>query len=163
MQGRPEQQSASVVQVASVIWQPAAHRKPVSGLPMQGRPQQSALDAHCMPTWLCGSAHSMVQPGSFGAHAEMPQRGMPRLSCLHVSYWSTLPAQQFAFALHDPLWRRQIAPAGEQELPLSQRPTVNPGVIWHITFDSLSGCPGPPQQSSSFVQSSPVGRQPDGG
>src|SRR5687768_15319226 len=41
---------------------------------------------------------------------------------------------------------------------------LKPGSLRHITFDRLlSGLPGPPQQSLSCPQSSPVGRQPLGG
>ena len=57
-----------------------------------------------------------------------------------------------------------MAPAGEHELPLSQRPTVKPGSFRHIAFETAwSAEPGPPQQSLSSVQSSPVGRHPLGG
>jgi hypothetical protein len=81
-----------------------------------------------------------------------------------VSIVSTLPEQQFAFALHSTDCRRQIAPAGEHALPLSQRPIVKPGSLRHMPCEvELSGRPGPPQQSLSFWQSSPVGRQPLGG
>jgi hypothetical protein len=114
--GRPEQQSAVVVQAPPCATHVEPHTKPVSGLPTQGRPQQSALDAHGWPAWLAGSVQSTPTP--------TPQRGMPSASWWHVSNWSTLPAQQFAFALHSTLCRRQIAPAGEHELPLSQRPTA---------------------------------------
>jgi len=56
-----------------------------------------------------------------------------------------------------------MAPAGEQELPLSQRPTALVPTFWQRTFAVESGVPGPPQQSSSRRHSSPVGRQPLGG
>jgi len=154
LHGRPEQQSAPVVHAPPLCTQEAAQTKPnsVPGVGTHGLPQQSALDAHVIP----------------GVNAQGPaaaaQRGMPRLSWWHVSFCSTLPAQQFAFALHEFDCRRQIAPAGEHELPLSQRPSAKPGSLRHVTFDSaLSGLPGPPQQSLSFPQTSPVGRQPLGG
>ena len=72
---------------------------------------------------------------------------MPRLSWAHVSNCRTLPAQQFAFALHETLCRRQIAPAGEHELPLLQRPTVFGATFSQVTFDCApSGEPTEPQQ-----------------
>jgi hypothetical protein len=41
----------------------------------------------------------------------------------------TLPAQHLSVAEHEFVARRQIEPAGEQELPLSQRPTLAPGAF----------------------------------
>jgi hypothetical protein len=150
------QQSAEVVHAPPVVMQPAPQARSHSlppGMGTQGRPQQSALLAQGVPAG-GGVAQSI---------SACRQRGMPRLSCAQVSFWSTLPAQQFAFALHWIACRRQIAPAGEHEFPLSQRPTEKPGAFWQRTFAPLSGCPGPPQQSPSSWHSSPVGLQPLGG
>ena len=157
--GRPEQQSAVVVH-APAEGMHFAETHTNGGVPAgfgtHGRLQQSALDAQALPTNVEGSA---VQSTSAAR-----QRGMPRLSCLQVLFCSTLPAQQFALALHDCDCRRQIAPAGEHELPLSQRPTAAPEAFEHVTFDlSPSGNVADPQQSLSSVQSSPVGWQPLGG
>lgn len=157
--GRPEQQSAVVVHApADGMHFAVTHTNGgvPAGFGTQGRLQQSALDAHALPANVEGSA---VQSTSAAR-----QRGMPRLSCLHVFFWSTLPAQQFALALHDCDCRRQIAPAGEHALPLSQRPTVAPDAFEHVIFDlSPSGSVAEPQQSLSSTQSSPVGWQPLGG
>lgn len=157
--GRPEQQSAVVVHAPPEGMHFAAlHTKggEPDGLGTHGRLQQSALDAHALPVNVAGSA---VQSTSAAR-----QRGMPRLSCLQVFFWSTLPAQQFAFALQDSDWRRQMAPAGLHLLPLSQRPIVAPAALEQVTFESgPSGSVAEPQQSLSSWQSSPVGWQPLGG
>jgi hypothetical protein len=72
-----------------------------------------------------------------------------------------LPAQQLAFALHELVDRRQIAPAGLQELPLVHRPTSFVPDFSQVTWAlSPSGNPSDPQQSLSARQTSPVGRQP---
>ncbi len=152
-QGRPEQQSAVVVQ-APADGTHFADTHTNGGVPdgfgTHGRLQQSALDAHALPAKVVGSA---VQSTSAAR-----QRGMPRLSCLQVFFWRTLPAQQFALALHDCDWSRQIAPAGEHDLPLSQRPVVAPAAFSHCTSDFVpSGSVAEPQQSLLSVQSSPVG------
>ena len=70
------------------------------------------------------------------------QRGMPRLSRRQVAFCMTLPAQQFALALHDWLCRRQMPPAGVQALPLSQRPiglspSLTPACIAEHSLDQL--------------------------
>src|SRR5262249_28858740 len=150
----PEQQSASVVHAPPLVTHALPQTKPNSepGVGTHGLPQQSADDAHAMPgVKLHGPAAAA-------------QRGMPRLSWWQGSIVSTLPVQQSAFGWQLTDGGRQSAPAGGPELPLSQRRIVGPGSLRHITFDGLlSGRPGPPQQSLSFVHSSPVGRQPLGG
>jgi hypothetical protein len=135
------------------------------GFGTQGSPQQSALEAQAVPA---GFGPVTVQSTSGSA----VQRGMPRRSCLQFKgcVW-TVPAQQRSVALHEFVARRQIAPAGLQALPLSHRPNVAPGAFAQTT--SLDwpppetfvepGEPITPQQSASFWQSSPVGRQPLGG
>lgn len=70
MHGRPEQQSASVVQVPPLFTHESPQTKPNSepGEGTHGLPQQSADDAHAMP------GVNMQGP------AAAAQRGMPRLS-----------------------------------------------------------------------------------
>ena len=91
------------------------------GLPLQ----QSALEAH---------------PAPASRHAGPVQRGMPRLSCLHVSCgcFSQLPAQQLQFLLQLMLLSLQVSPLGMHELPASeppvglrQMPTVAGAVMTH--------------------------------
>jgi len=74
VQGSPEQQSADVVQELPVMTQAPPHTNPDSLVAdcTQGRPQQSALDAHDIPILVAGSVQTMPVP--------TPQRGMPRLS-----------------------------------------------------------------------------------
>jgi hypothetical protein len=80
-----------------------------------------------------------------------------------------VPAQQRSVALHEFVASRQMAPAGEHALPLSQRPTAAVGLDfaqWTFVISPRGlpfGTPGAPQQSLSVVQSSPVGWQPLGG
>ena len=83
----------------------------------------------------------------------------------------TVPEQQRSVALHEFDARRQIAPAGLQAFPLSQRPTVAPGAFSQRTSVLLPppdefvepAEPSAPQQSLSERQSSPVGWHPLGG
>jgi hypothetical protein len=76
----------------------------------------------------------------------------------------TFPAQQLFSALHDVVASLQIAPAGRQERPLSQRPTRSVGFdLLHVTSPVIPLKPLPPQQSASVLQISPVGRHPLGG
>src|SRR5512143_786742 len=104
-QGSPEQQSASVVQFEPVFWQPAWQKKPASGLPVHGRPQQSADDAQAIPTLVDGSVQSIV----FCA----PQRGIPRLSWRQTSGCvCTVPAQQRSVSLQAVDASLQMSPAG---------------------------------------------------
>jgi len=49
------------------------------------------------------------------------------MSCLQVLPWRTLPAQQFALALHSTVCSRQMPPAGVHALPALQRPIEFPG------------------------------------
>ena len=93
------------------------------------RLQQSALVAH----WVPAGTHGVTAPSE-------PQRGMPRLSWWQVSNCPLLPAQQLVFALQLVPSSLQTAPAGEHELPLSQRPTGFDPSLRHITFEfSKSG------------------------
>jgi hypothetical protein len=115
--------------------------------------QQSALEAHPPPA---------------SAHCALAQRGTPSLSCLQVSSVSQLPEQQSQVALHDIVDSLQTAPFGSQLRPASeQMPRVAPGLIWQTTFLPFDagalGTPGPPQQSLSFVQRSPIVWQPVAG
>ena len=76
----------------------------------------------------------------------------------------TLPAQQLFSALHDVVASLQMAPAGRQALPLSQRPTGSLALaLLQFPTPVLPWMPPKPQQSESVVQSSPVGLQPLGG
>jgi hypothetical protein len=160
LQGSPEQQSAVVVHP------PAAGTHGLDeqmngGLPAgfgtQGRLQQSALDAQAVPASEPASAQSTPVLAR--------QRGIPRLSWTQFVFtcW-TVPEQQRSVALQELVSRRQIEPAGLHFCPWSQRPMVEGGVIEQCVFASVpSGKPVAPQQSLSFVQSSPVGWQPLGG
>lgn len=75
-----------------------------------------------------------------------------------------LPAQQSALALHCVVCRRQTAPAGSHACPFVHLPTGAPPGLLHVTFAFVpSGWVAEPQQSSSSLQSSPVGRHPLGG
>jgi hypothetical protein len=101
LHGRPAQQSAVVVHAPPAGMQlvpPALALHTSGGVPAgfgtHGRPQQSALDAQALPSNADGSPVQSI--------SAIKQRGMPSESCLHVFFWRTLPAQQFAFSLH---WR----------------------------------------------------------
>jgi hypothetical protein len=59
--------------------------------------QQSALDA---------------QPPPASTHSAKVQRGMPSLSCLHVSSFSQFPAQQSQFLLQLAFDSLQTSPLG---------------------------------------------------
>jgi hypothetical protein len=76
----------------------------------------------------------------------------------------TFPAQQLFSALHDIAASLQMAPAGRQELPLSQRPTESAGLaLLQLPTPVLPCTPPKPQQSASCRHVSPVGLQPLGG
>jgi hypothetical protein len=148
----PVQQSAVVVhRPSSFSHMPPQVRGGNSPVPLgvQGRPQQSALVAQVSPSNADGSVQSI---------SAMAHRGMPRLSCLQVSFCKTLPAQQLAFALQDRFCSLQMPPAGVQELPASQRPIGLPSTFEQVTLEvSPSGWVAEPQQSWSSRHSSPVG------
>src|SRR5258705_1662387 len=122
MHGSPGQQSAPVVHAPPLPTQMGPQTSggtPASGenegLGTQGRPQQSALVAQACPA---------LEPPSMQASPFRVQRGMPRMSCWHTTgFLLTFPAQQSFSALHDIVAILQIAPAGLQAIPLSQRPT----------------------------------------
>jgi hypothetical protein len=150
----PAQQSAVVVQPPPDGMHAPPHTSAPLAFGVHGRPQQSALDAQALPVNAAGLVQSI---------SAMRQRGMPSESCLQVSAWITLPAQQSALALHSFVFRRQIAPAGVHACPLVHRPSAAPPDLEHVTFVlSPSGSPADPQQSLSSLQSSPVGLQPLG-
>jgi len=140
----PLQQSADVVHTpVSMTHVPPHTSGGNSPLPIgvHGKPQQSALVAQSIPSKLVGSVQSI---------SAIKQRGMPRLSCLHVSNIRTLPEQQFALALHEMLCNRQMPPAGVQDWPASHRPIGFPFTFEHVTFaEAPSGCVADPQQSLS--------------
>jgi hypothetical protein len=127
--GNPGQQSAVVVQAPPLPMQRPPHTKggtpaPASGLKLglgtQGNPQQSALVEQACP---------VSTPASLQGCPFIVQRGIPRMSCWQTKgFWLTLPAQQLFSALHDVTANLQIAPAGRQALPLSQRPTGSLGL-----------------------------------
>jgi len=76
----------------------------------------------------------------------------------------TLPEQQLFSALHDIVASLQMAPAGRQAFPLSQRPTGSLALALLQLPTPVEPCTPPkPQQSESPRQISPVGRQPLGG
>jgi hypothetical protein len=86
------------------------------GLPIPpSGPQQSALVAH--------------EPFA-GTHCETLQRGMPRLSCLHVSAWQ-FPLQQSHDELHVLVARRHTSPLGLQPVGFWQTPTP-PSILPHV-------------------------------
>ncbi len=156
--GRPAQQSASVLHAPPDFTQlsPQMYGEPLPlVLGTQGMPQQSALVAHAWPVM---APASPVQPP-----AASVQRGMPSRSRWQVSLCCTLPAQHTSVAEHDWDCSRQIDPAGEHFWPWLHSPSFAPAAFEHLVFASLSGLPGPPQQSLSVAHTSPVGRQPLGG
>jgi hypothetical protein len=118
-QGRPVQQSAFEVHVAPCDWQALPVQTygfvalvPGSVFRTHGPPQQSALEAHCVPAGGGPPAQSRL--------LVTVQRGMPFESSWHVGFWLSLPAQQSVFVLHDiappvvALPGLQSAPAGLQ-------------------------------------------------
>jgi len=146
----PGQQSALVVHapVFGTQFAPQTNGVPPStpafGFGTHVRPQQSALDAHGCPCRDPASAHSPINV----------QRGMPRMSCWQTQGCvCTVPAQQRSVALHDMVASRHIAPAGEQRIPLSHRPTGSFGLAFEqctlLCCDPPVGVPGAPQQSLS--------------
>jgi hypothetical protein len=163
--GKPGQQSAVVVQEPPLPMQRPPHTKgatpaPASGrklgLGTQGCPQQSALVEQACP---------VSTPASLQGCPRIVQRGMPRMSCWQTNgFWLTLPAQQLFSALHEFVASLQIAPAGRQALPLSQRPTASLGFdLLQLPVPVWFWMPPKPQQSASVRQTSPVGRHPLGG
>jgi hypothetical protein len=115
---------------------------PLTGLGTHGAPlQQFALDAHAPPPF---------------THCAAAQRGTPRESCLHVSWWQ-LPAQQSHDELHDIVASLHTSPSGLQPIGLRQMPTVAGDVMEHVTgLPDPPGRPADPQQSLSCVHRSPT-------
>ena len=70
--------------------------------------QQSALVAHAPPE---------------GKQVATLHRGMPRLSCRHVSAWQ-LPLQQSHDELHEMFARRHTSPLGLHPVGFTQTPTA---------------------------------------
>jgi hypothetical protein len=104
--------------------------------------QQFALEAHAPP----GSTHWAAA-----------QRGTPMLSCLQVSYFMQLPAQQSHDALQDIVWVLHTSPSGLQLFGLRQTPSGDVPVLTHVTgFPEPPVTPAEPQQSPSAVQRSPT-------
>ncbi len=140
----PVQQSALMVQPPQVFTQlpPPKQMKdePLPpGLGTQGRPlQQSALDAHACPA---------------ATHCAPVQRGTPTLSGLQVSSFSQLPAQQSHDALHDIVASLQTSPFGLHPCGLRQTPSTPPADSSHAPLAA-------PQQSLSWLQTSPTTWQP---
>jgi hypothetical protein len=118
--------------------------------------QQSALDAQDAPAF---------------AHWASAHRGIPSLSCLHVSLVSQLPAQQLQSLLQLDVASLQTLPLGMHALPASeppvglrQIPTVMPDAMTHVTSPSPGvPLPAPPQHSALVVQRSPSTWQPEAG
>jgi hypothetical protein len=118
--------------------------------------QQSALDAHAPPE---------------ATHTGLAHRGIPRLSCLHVSCVSQLPAQQLQSLAQLALESLQTSPLGMQALPASeppvglrQMPTLAPALMTHVTKPAPGvPLPAPPQHSALDVQRSPSMWHPDAG
>ena len=120
---------------------------PATAFGTQGAPlQQLALDAHEPPA---------------AVHVAGAQRGTPTLSCLQVSSFSQLPAQQSHDELQDIVFSLHTSPSGLQPIGLRQTPTVAGDVMTHVTgFPDPPGSPAEPQQSASAVQRSPTTWQP---
>src|SRR5689334_13278815 len=77
--------------------------------------------------------------------------------------WFSVSQQLFS-ALQASVAVLQIDPGSRQALPLLQRPNSAPSGLSHSTKPLFgSGDPDQPQQSLSARQTSPVGRQPEGG
>jgi len=162
-QGSPGQQSAPVEHVAPVPEHtpPQMNADPIpptvnDGFGTHGRPQQSALVAQAWPDF---------EPASAQDSAFIVQRGMPKMSCWQASgNLLTLPEQQSFSALQDIVASLQIAPAGRQAFPLSQRPTGSVALaLLQLPTPVVPCTPPKPQQSESPRQISPVGRHPLGG
>jgi hypothetical protein len=118
--------------------------------------QQSALEAQAPPA---------------SAHSPSAHRGMPSLSCLHVSCVSQLPAQQLQSLLQLDDLSLQTSPFGMHALPASeppvglrQIPAVSPALMTHVTSPSPGvPLPAPPQHWELLVQRSPSMRHPEAG
>jgi hypothetical protein len=79
--------------------------------------------------------------------------------------WFSVSQQLFS-ALHDSKPPAlQMLPGSRHAVPFSQRPNSLPTGLLHVLGDPPVGCgePAEPQQSLSVRQTSPVGRQPEGG
>ena len=114
------------------------------GLGTHGEPlQQSALEAHELPG---------------PTHWTPVQRGTPMLSCLHVSSFSQLPAQQSHDELQLIVASLHTSPFGLQPWGNRQMPTGPPPLMSQVTgLPDPPGRPLAPQQSVSVVQRSPTG------
>jgi hypothetical protein len=152
-QSEPGQQSALVEHMPQdgTHWVGKHVRAPVGpgthGLPTPpSGPQQSALVAHApfAPT-----------------HVARLQRGMPRLSCLHVSAWQ-FPLQQSHDELHELVARRHTSPFGLQPVGFWQTPTPLT-MLPHVEKPPCDCGPPPspgnaaePQHSLSLAHVSPT-------
>jgi len=147
----PAQQSALIVQVPQLgthVVDPQTYGGVVPlGFGTHGRPlQQSAADAHACPA---------------PTHATPVHRGMPTLSVLHVSMVLQLPAQQSHEALHDCVASLHTSPFGLHPCGLRHVPSVAPADLTHVTgVPEPPGKPADPQQSVSWLHTSPTGWQP---
>jgi len=138
----PLQQSAVVVHAPPLgthSVRPQTNGGVPAGFGTHGRLQQSALVAQAVPA--AGAPFEQSWSDS------TVQRGIPsRSSAQSNGCCCTVPEQHRSVALHEVLARRQIAPAGLHEWPLSQAPTAAPGAFAQWTS---VGCPDPP---CSFVE-----------
>src|SRR6185437_11003407 len=77
--------------------------------------------------------HSALELQAWPAptHVSPVQRGMPRLSGLHVSMFSQLPLQQSQEALHEAVASLQTSPFGLHEVGLRHTPMVYPAGMAH--------------------------------
>jgi hypothetical protein len=146
--------------------------------------QQSAVSVHCphagmqlIPEQTNGGVPPSTGLGTQGAvlqqlallaqappastHWAGEQRGTPTLSWWQVSRFSQLPAQQSHDELHDVVANLQTSPSGLQPIGRRQTPTVDGGVMTHVTgLPDPPGRPVEPQQSPSCVHKSPTTWQP---
>jgi hypothetical protein len=83
------------------------------------------------------------------------------LSCLQVSSFSQLPAQQSQEELHDIVLSLHTSPFGLHPIGNRQIPTEPPPLKSQVTcMPDPPGRPVAPQQSLSALQRSPTGRHP---
>jgi hypothetical protein len=116
---------------------------PGVGFGTQGNPlQQSALVEHAWPA---------------ATHDAPVHRGTPTLSGLQVSCVSQLPLQQSQDALQLIVFSLQTSPLGLQPVGFRQTPSKPPAEKLHVMLpDPGPGNAAEPQQSPSFVQTSPT-------
>jgi hypothetical protein len=138
----PLQQSASRVHPIPVHEDPRQVYVPVLSGTHGALRQQFALEAHAPPA-----------PEQTCAE----HRATPAWSGLQVSADEQLPLQQSQVPLQLDVASLQRSPSGLQPIGRRHRPTVDGGVIAHVTGNpEPPGSPALPQQSLSSVHASPA-------